>query len=137
MPDRRPVTTVSPREQQDNLCWSSSLLTGLPIRLYALRDISDSGRQALISGEPVVLIPALRWHENCSYPFFETLSRKASASGWTIENVEYGQDVTCDIKVPEDSNRAFIRFCLDASGGAIVPGEPEKILMKGEKISIS
>ena len=101
------------------------------------RAYSDSGRQALISGEPVTLIPALRWHESCSYPFFETLSRKASASGWTIENVEYGQDVTCDIKVPEDSNRAFIRFCLDASGGAIVPGEPEKILMKGEIISIS
>ena len=101
------------------------------------RAYSDSGRQALISGEPVIQVPALRWHESCSYPFFETLSRKASASGWTVENVGYGQDVTCDITVPEEKETEFVRFCLDASGGAIAPEDPEKILMKGEKISIS
>ncbi|MBR4431303.1 MAG: YigZ family protein [Clostridiales bacterium] len=101
------------------------------------RAYSDSGRQALISGEPVTLIPALRWHESCSYPFFETLSRKASSSGWTVENIEYGQDVTCDITVPEERESEFVRFCLDASGGTVAPEDPEKILMKGEKISIS
>lgn len=101
------------------------------------RAYSDSGRQALISGEPVTLIPALRWHESCSYPFFETLSRKVSASGWTVENIEYGQDVTCDITVPEEREEEFVRFCLDASGGMVAPKDPEKILMKGGKISIS
>ena len=101
------------------------------------RAYSDSGRQALSDGEPVELVPALKWRLSCSYPFFETLSRKASASGWTIGNIEYGQDVTCDITVPEEREAEFVRFCLDASGGTVALEDPEKMLMKGEKISIS
>jgi len=101
------------------------------------RAYTDSGRQALAAGEPVMLVPALSWHENCSYPFFEALSRKAGASGWVIENIVYGQDVAFDIMVPEDSENEFMRFCLDQSGGAVVPEEPEKILMRGGKVTLS
>ena len=101
------------------------------------RAYSDSGRMALISGEPVKLIPALKWNVTCSYPFFEILSRKTASSGWVIENTVYGQDVTFDVTVPEERQDEFIRFCLDSSGGSVVPGEAEKILMNGGKVSIS
>ena len=97
------------------------------------RAYSDSGRQALSDGEPVVLIQALRWNESCSYPFFEMLSRKANSSGWIIENIEYGEDVRFDISVAEDRQQEFVRFCLDSSGGTVVPGEPENILMNGDR----
>lgn len=101
------------------------------------RAYSDSGRLALINGGPVTLVPALRWRQNCSYPFFEMLSRKAVSSGWTLGNIEYGQDVTVDITVPEDGRSEFERFCLDSSGGSVVPGEAEKLLMQGPEISLS
>ena len=51
------------------------------------RAYTDSGREALAAGEPVTLIPALKWRQNCSYPVFENLSRKANQSGWTLENI--------------------------------------------------
>ena len=101
------------------------------------RAYSDSGRQALIDGEPVDLVPAMRWRQSCSYPFFELLSRKVSQNGWTLENVEYGQDVTFSILVPEERAQEFERFCLDSSGGSVAPSDPEPILMQGETISIS
>ena len=101
------------------------------------RAYSDSGRLALINGGPVTLVPALRWRQNCSYPFFEMLSRKAGSSGWTLGNIEYGQDVSVDITVPEDGRSEFERFCLDSSGGSVVPGEAEKLLMQGPEISLS
>ena len=100
------------------------------------RAYSDSGRQALIDGTPVDLVPALKWHETCSYPLFELLSRKASQNNWTLENIEYGQDVTFDICVPEERAQEFERFCLDSSGGSVVPSDPEPLLMQGETISI-
>lgn len=101
------------------------------------RAYSDSGRQALADGEPVTLIPALRWNETSSYPFFETISRKAISSGWAIENIEYGQEVTFDVTVPFEREQEFIRFCLDSSGGVVVPGEPEKLFMNGGKAVIN
>ncbi|MBR3143373.1 MAG: YigZ family protein [Clostridiales bacterium] len=101
------------------------------------RAYTESGRCALENGEPVTLIPALRWRENCSYSVFETLSRKAGQSGWNIGNIEYGQDVSFDITVPEEKENELIRCCLDLSGGSFVPGEPRKILMTGEKVSLS
>lgn len=101
------------------------------------RAYSDSGRLALSDGEPVELVPAMRWRIGGSYPFFEMMSRRATSSGWTIENVEYGQDVVFDINVPEDRGQEFERFCLDCSGGAVVPEKPEKYLMQGGKITIS
>ena len=101
------------------------------------RAYSDSGRQALENGGPVKLIPALRWRQTCSYPFFEMLSRKASQSGWNLSNVDYGQEVTFDIAVPEDRAQEFERFCLDSSGGSVVPSDPLGFMMQGDKISIS
>lgn len=101
------------------------------------RAYSDSGRQALENGVPVKLVPALRWRQTCSYPFFEMLSRKAAQSGWNLSNVDYGQEVTFDIAVPEDRAQEFERFCLDSSGGSVVPSDPQGFLMQGEKISIS
>ena len=101
------------------------------------RAYSDSGRLALVSGEPVELVPALKWRQNCPYPFFELLSRRAGSSGWTVSNVEYGQEVTFDITVPEEKAFEFERFCLDSSGGTVVPTNPESLLSSGEKISIS
>jgi len=100
------------------------------------RAYQDSGRQALAAGEPVTLIPALKWREHCSYPVFEMLSRKASQSGWTLENIEYGQDVAFDVAVPESALNEFTRYCLDISGGLLVPGDPESILVNGEIISL-
>ena len=101
------------------------------------RAYSDSGRQALENGVPVKLVPALRWRQTCSYPFFEMLSRKAAQSGWNLSNVDYGQEVTFDIAVPEYRAQEFERFCLDSSGGSVVPSDPQGFLMQGEKISIS
>lgn len=101
------------------------------------RAYSDSGRQALENGEPVVLIPALRWREHCSYPVFEMLNRRAEQSGWSVENVEYGQDVLFSITVPDGSEEELIRCCLDLSGGSLKPGEPESLLMWGEKIALT
>lgn len=101
------------------------------------RAYSDSGRQALSDGEPVELVPALKWRLGCSYPFFELLSRKANTSGWTVDNIEYGQDVICDVTVQTDMASEFERFCLDSSGGSVVPKDPEEFLTKGSKISIS
>ena len=101
------------------------------------RAYSDSGRQALENGVPVKLVPALRWRQTCSYPFFEMLSRKAAQSGWNLSNVDYGQEVTFDIAVPEDRAQEFERFCLDSSGGSVVPSDPQGFLMQGGKISIS
>ena len=101
------------------------------------RAYSDSGRLALEAGCPVTLIPALKWRENCSYPVFETLSRKAQGAGWTIDNIEYGQDVTFDITVPEETGDEARRSCLDLTGGALVLGEPDKLLMKGSGVSLS
>lgn len=101
------------------------------------RAYTDSGRLALENGEPVALIPALKWRENCSYPVFEMLSRKAVQSGWVIGNVEYGQDVSFDISVPADKKDEMIRCFLDLSGGSLVPGEPVKLFMNGEKVSVS
>ncbi|MBQ1574273.1 MAG: DUF1949 domain-containing protein, partial [Clostridiales bacterium] len=101
------------------------------------RAYTDSGRAALEAGEPVTLIQALKWRQNCSYPVFEMLSRKVSQSGWTLENVEYGQDVAFDIIVPEKSGDELKRVCLDLSGGALVLGDSESLLMMGEKASVS
>lgn len=101
------------------------------------RAYTDSGRQALSDGEPVELIPALRWREHCSYPLFEMLSRKASQSCWALENIDYGQDVAFDITVPEEAESELVRFCLDLSGGTLVLSDPDKLLMKGGKIILS
>lgn len=101
------------------------------------RAYTDSGRQALSDGEPVELIPALRWREHCSYPLFEMLSRKASQSCWALENIDYGQDVAFDITVPEEAGSELVRFCLDLSGGTLVLSDPDKFLMKGGKIILS
>ena len=101
------------------------------------RAYSDSGRLALEAGDPVVLIPALKWRRNISYPAFEMLSRKASSSGWTLENIEYGQDVVFDIIVPEKSEDELIRYCLDLTGGALQLKDPESLLMMGAKTDIS
>jgi uncharacterized YigZ family protein len=101
------------------------------------RAYSDSGRLALEAGCPVTLIPALKWRENCSYPVFETLSRKAQGAGWTIDNIEYGQDVVFDIIVPEESEDELIRYCLDLTGGALQLKDPESLLMMGAKTDIS
>ena len=80
------------------------------------RAYTDSGRQALSDGEPVELIPALRWREHCSYPLFEMLSRKASQSCWVLENIDYGQDVAFDITVPEEAESELVRFCARIIG---------------------
>ena len=101
------------------------------------RAYTDSGREALEAGEPVTLIPALKWRQNCSYPVFENLSRKANQSGWTLKNVEYGQDVAFDIIVPVESENELKRLCLDISGGALVLEDPENLLMTGDKVSVS
>ena len=101
------------------------------------RAYSDSGRQALEAGEPVILIPALKWRRNISYPAFEMLSRKALSSGWTVENIEYGQDVAFDILVPEEAENDIKRYCLDLTGGTLVLEEPDKLLMKGPKVPLS
>ena len=101
------------------------------------RAYTDSGRQALSDGEPVELIPALRWREHCSYPLFEILSRKASQSCWALENIDYGQDVAFDITVPEEAESELVRFCLDLSGGTLILSDPDKLLMKGGKIILS
>ncbi|MCR4768081.1 MAG: YigZ family protein [Saccharofermentans sp.] len=101
------------------------------------RAYTDSGRQALSDGEPMELIPALRWREHCSYPLFEMLSRKASQSCWALENIDYGQDVAFDITVPEEAESELVRFCLDLSGGTLVLSDPDKLLMKGGKIILS
>ena len=101
------------------------------------RAYTDSGRLALEAGEPVTLIPALKWRRNCSYPAFEMLSRKASSSGWTVENIEYGQDVAFDILVPEEAENDIKRYCLDLTGGTLVLEDPDKLLMKGPKVPLS
>lgn len=101
------------------------------------RAYSDSGRQALISGEPVNLVPALMWNESCSYPFFEMLSRKAAGSGWTIENISYSDKVSFNISVPQGSENEIVRFCMDMTGGQMVLKDPEELLMQGEKANIS
>ena len=101
------------------------------------RAYSDSGRLALEAGEPVTLIPAYRWREHCSYPVFEMLSRKAGQSGWVIGNVEYGQDVVFDITVPEEAENEAVRYCLDATGGALVLKDPVSLLTKGDKVLLS
>ena len=101
------------------------------------RAYSDCGRLALTDGVPVTLIPALKWRISVSYPFFEAISRKAAASGWMIGNVEYGQIVTLDVSAAEEMEQEFTRFCLDSSGGAVVPGEPVKLLMNGAEVRIS
>lgn len=101
------------------------------------RAYSDSGRQALISGEPVNLVPALMWNESCSYPVFEMLSRKAAGSGWTIENISYSDKVSFDISVPQGSENEIVRFCMDLTGGQMVLKDPEEFLMQGEKANIS
>ena len=101
------------------------------------RAYSDSGRQALEAGCPVTLIPALKWRDNCSYPVFEMLSRKAGNSGWVIENIEYGQDVAFDIIVPEEAENELIRYCLDLTGGALQLKDPVNLLTKGESVEIS
>lgn len=88
------------------------------------RAYSDSGRQALISGEPVNLVPALMWNESCSYPVFEMLSRKAAGSGWTIENISYSDKVSFDISVPQGSENEIVRFCMDLTGGQMVLKDP-------------
>jgi len=96
------------------------------------RAYTDSGRLALENGEPVVLIPALKWSECCSYPVFEMLSRRAGQSGWSVENINYGQDVSFDIIIPEENRDDLIRYCLDISGGALVLKEPANVLMTGD-----
>ena len=101
------------------------------------RAYSDSGRQALEAGEPVILIPALKWRRNISYPAFEMLSRNAASSGWTIENIEYGSDVAFDIIVPKEAENDIRRYCLDLTGGLLVLDDPEDLLMKGPGVSIS
>ena len=78
-----------------------------------------------------------RNRRNISYPAFEMLSRKASSSGWTLENIEYGQDVVFDIIVPEESEDELIRYCLDLTGGALQLKDPESLLMMGAKTDIS
>ena len=65
------------------------------------------------------------------------LSRKASSSGWTLENIEYGQDVVFDIIVPEESEDELVRYCLDLTGGALQLKDPESLLMMGAKTDIS
>ena len=101
------------------------------------RAYTDSGRLALENGEPVTLIPALRWRQRCPYPVFEMLSRKAGQSGWVIENIDYGSDVAFDISVPRESEKEITRYCLDISGGALVLNDPAEMLMTGGKISLS
>ncbi|MDY6338595.1 MAG: YigZ family protein [Saccharofermentans sp.] len=101
------------------------------------RAYSDSGRLALEAGEPVTLIPALKWRRNVSYPAFEMLSRKALSSGWTVENIEYGQDVAFDILVPQEAENDIRRYCLDLTGGELVLDDPDKLLMKGPGVSVS
>ncbi len=101
------------------------------------RAYSDSGRQALISGAPVNLVPALMWNESCSYPVFEMLSRKAAGSGWTIENISYSDKVSFNISVPQGSENEIVRFCMDLTGGQMVLKDPEELLMQGEKANIS
>ena len=101
------------------------------------RAYTDSGRLALENGEPVTLIPALKWRERCSYPVFEMLSRKAGQSGWLIENIEYGSDVAFDIMVPVECEDDIARCCLDLSGGSLVLKDPAKILMTGGKTPVS
>ena len=101
------------------------------------RAYSDSGRQALEAGCPVTLVPALKWRDNCTYPVFEMLSRKAGNSGWVIENIEYGQDVAFDIIVPEEAENELIRYCLDLTGGALQLKDPVSLLTKGESVEIS
>ena len=101
------------------------------------RAYTDSGRLALSDGEPVELIPALKWREHCSYPFFEMLSRRSGQSGWILDNIEYGQDVVFDLTVPEEAGPEVIRSCLDMSGGTLVLAEPESLLMRGGKVSLS
>ena len=101
------------------------------------RAYSDSGRQALEAGCPVTLIPALKWRDNCSYPVFEQLSRKAGNSGWVIENIEYGQDVAFDIIVREEAEKELIRYCLDLTGGTLQLKDPVNLLTKGESVDIS
>ena len=99
------------------------------------RAYTDSGRLALENGEPVVLIPALRWSESCSYPVFEMLSRRAGQSGWSVENINYGQDVSFDIIIPVESENELIRYCLDISGGALVLKDPVNVFMTGDMSS--
>jgi hypothetical protein len=65
------------------------------------------------------------------------LSRKASSSGWTLENIEYGQDVAFDIIVPEESENELVRYCLDLTGGALKLTDPESLLSRGERTDIS
>lgn len=101
------------------------------------RAYTDSGREALSAGEPVTLIPAYKWRETCSYPVFEMLSRKAGQSGWILENIDYGQEVSFDVIVPRENEDELRRLCLDLSGGAIVFPEPESILTRGDKAQIS
>lgn len=95
------------------------------------RAYTDSGRLALENGEPVVLIPAFKWSESCSYPVFEMLSRRAGQSGWSVENINYGQDVTFDIIIPVENENELIRYCLDISGGALVLKDPVNVFMTG------
>ena len=65
------------------------------------------------------------------------LSRRSGQSGWTIDNIEYGQDVKFDISVPVESEAEFIRVCQDLSGGALVPSDPQRLFMKGGSVTIS
>lgn len=101
------------------------------------RAYTDSGRLALDDGEPVELIPALRWREHCSYPFFELLTRRAEQAGWSISDVEYGQDIGFSIASPVEASEQLVAFFPDASGGAIRLGEPESFLMRGGRISLT
>jgi len=101
------------------------------------RAYSDSGRLALADGEPALLVRALKWRIKGTYSFFEMMSRKAGNSGWSLENIEYAQDVAFDITVPEQGMEEFEKFCLDSSGGSVVPKDPANILTQGEKITIS
>ena len=71
------------------------------------------------------------------YPAFEMLSRKALSSGWTVENIEYGQDVAFDILVPQEAENDIRRYCLDLTGGELVLDDPDKLLMKGTRVSVS
>ena len=101
------------------------------------RAYTDSGRLALESGEPVILISALSWRERCTYPVFEMLSRKAGQSGCTIGNIVYGSDVEFEITVPAENGNELIRCCLDLSGGSLVLKEPVSTLMTGGRYSVS
>ena len=65
------------------------------------------------------------------------LSRKASASGWTLGNIEYGQDVVFDIIVPQEAGDEAVRYCLDLTGGALELKDPESLFMQGAKTDIS